>query len=205
MAKYLVETYYTCSFKVTHYLENIDEKELTNLEKRDDGKFEILDVKLDNRKTKNLNKTVNQISNDSKKNGNLKNELLKPKIIANDNNQKFSLDVSFSHNNEYFIFTDKSLFPRTSYKYKILIKNSANLENTNSNLNSISVTTITKDFIPLSSTKIIPEALNKVSTNENCVGSISKNEPYYHDNLSDPGCCDNNDPFVSCMIVFFHH
>ncbi len=89
MAKYLVETYYTCSFKVTHYLENIDEKELTNLEKRDDGKFEILDVKLDNRKTKNLNKTVNQISNDSKKNGNLKNELLKPKIIANDNNQKF--------------------------------------------------------------------------------------------------------------------
>ncbi len=36
MAKYLVET------------------ELKNLEKRDDGKFEVLDVKLDNRKTKNL-------------------------------------------------------------------------------------------------------------------------------------------------------
>ena len=89
MAKYLVETYYTCSFKVTHYLENIDENELTNLEKRDDGKFEILDVKLDNRKTKNLNKTVNQISNDSEKNSNLKNESLNPKIITNDNNQKF--------------------------------------------------------------------------------------------------------------------
>ena len=27
MAKYLVETYYTCSFKVTHYLDNIDENE----------------------------------------------------------------------------------------------------------------------------------------------------------------------------------
>ena len=54
MAKYIVETYYTCSFKVTHYLDDINEKELSNLEKRDDGKFEVLDVKLDTRKTKNL-------------------------------------------------------------------------------------------------------------------------------------------------------
>ena len=56
MAKYLVETYYTCSLKVKHYLDNIDEKELEKLEKRDDGKFEILDVKLDSRKTRNLEK-----------------------------------------------------------------------------------------------------------------------------------------------------
>ena len=28
MAKYQIETYYTCSFKVTHYLENVNEKEL---------------------------------------------------------------------------------------------------------------------------------------------------------------------------------
>ncbi|RPG97815.1 MAG: ribonucleotide reductase [Candidatus Pelagibacter sp. TMED106] len=54
MAKYLVETYYTCSFKVNHYLDDINEKELENLEKRDDGKFEVLDVKLDTRKTKSL-------------------------------------------------------------------------------------------------------------------------------------------------------
>ena len=54
MAKYLVETYYTCSFKVKHYLNDLNNNELSNLEKRDDGKFEILDVKLDNRKTKNL-------------------------------------------------------------------------------------------------------------------------------------------------------
>ncbi len=54
MAKYLVETYYNCSFKVKHYLDDINESELSNLEKRDDGKFEILDIKLDNRKTKNL-------------------------------------------------------------------------------------------------------------------------------------------------------
>ncbi len=56
MAKYLVETYYTCSFKVKHYIDNLSEKELNNLEQRDDGKFEVLDIKLDNRKTKNLEK-----------------------------------------------------------------------------------------------------------------------------------------------------
>ncbi len=66
MAKYLVETYYTCSFKVNHYLNKIDEKELQNLEKKDDGKFEILDIKLDKRKTKNLEtKLVNNNLNDS--------------------------------------------------------------------------------------------------------------------------------------------
>ena len=56
MAKYLVETFYTCSFKVSHYLDDVDEKNLSNLDKKEDGKFEILDLKLDNRKTKNLEK-----------------------------------------------------------------------------------------------------------------------------------------------------
>ena len=61
MAKYLVETYYTCTFKVNHYLDDINETELKNLEKRDDGKFEVLDVKLDNRKTKNLDPNNNKV------------------------------------------------------------------------------------------------------------------------------------------------
>ena len=60
MAKYLVETFYTCSFKVSHYLDDINEVNIQNLEKREDGKFEILDVKLDNRKTKNLDKNQNK-------------------------------------------------------------------------------------------------------------------------------------------------
>ena len=63
MAKYLIETYYTCTFKVNHYLDEINETELKNLEKRDDGKFEVLDVKLDNRKTKNLDPKNNKIVN----------------------------------------------------------------------------------------------------------------------------------------------
>ena len=56
MAKYLIETFYTCSFKVSHYLDDISDENLNNLEKKEDGKFEIIDVKLDNRKTKNLEK-----------------------------------------------------------------------------------------------------------------------------------------------------
>jgi len=65
MAKYLVETYYTCTFKVNHYLNDINETELKNLEKRDDGKFEVLEVKLDNRKTKSLD-SINKIDQDKK-------------------------------------------------------------------------------------------------------------------------------------------
>ncbi len=90
MAKYLVETYYTCSFKVNHYLDDINEEELKNLEKRDDGKFEVLDVKLDNRKTKSLDPTNNNVVTDKKvevvstvKNSNLVN---KESIISNVNN-----------------------------------------------------------------------------------------------------------------------
>ena len=66
MAKYLVETYYTCTFKVNHYLDDINETELKKLEKRDDGKFEILDVKLDNRKTKSLDPKNNKILDNNK-------------------------------------------------------------------------------------------------------------------------------------------
>tara|TARA_B100000035_G_scaffold301656_1_gene298453 strand:+ start:95 stop:919 length:825 start_codon:yes stop_codon:yes gene_type:complete len=56
MAKYIVETYYTCTFKVKHYLDNISSNQLDQLDKRDDGEFEILDVKFDKRNTKNLDK-----------------------------------------------------------------------------------------------------------------------------------------------------
>ena len=87
MAKYLVETYYTCNFKVSHYLDNINETELSNLEKRDDGKFEILDVKLDTRKTKNLDTKNKNIDN---KKIDIIPEKTQPKIISSkETNQNF--------------------------------------------------------------------------------------------------------------------
>ena len=74
MSKYLVETYYTCTFKVNHYLENVNESELKNLEKRDDGEFEILDVKLDNRKTKSLDPKNNKVIENNKVSNVLENK-----------------------------------------------------------------------------------------------------------------------------------
>ncbi len=59
MSKYLVETYYTCSIKISHYLDSIQDNDLKNLDKREDGKFEILDIKFDSRKTKNLDHSNN--------------------------------------------------------------------------------------------------------------------------------------------------
>jgi len=104
MAKYLVETFYTCTFKVKHYLDELNEDQLSKLDRRDDGKFEIIDVKLDSRKTKNLeindNKTENidlssnasstKISNVIQKN--LSNE--KPE----NSNEKISLQINEKSN-----------------------------------------------------------------------------------------------------------
>ena len=54
MAKYIVETYYTCTFKVKHRLEDISNNQLDALDNRDDGEYEILDVKFDKRNTKRI-------------------------------------------------------------------------------------------------------------------------------------------------------
>ena len=55
MPNYLVETFYTCTFKIVHKLNELSEKKLSELNNRNDGKFEIIDIKLNNRKTKTLN------------------------------------------------------------------------------------------------------------------------------------------------------
>ena len=52
MSKYIVETFYTCSFKIVHKLDELNEKKLSELENRNDGEVQITDVKLANRKTK---------------------------------------------------------------------------------------------------------------------------------------------------------
>jgi len=54
MKKYVVETYYTCTFKTIHTLNNLDDAELSKVDQRTDGEVEVIDVKLNNRKTKKL-------------------------------------------------------------------------------------------------------------------------------------------------------
>ena len=59
MSKYIVETFYTCTFKTIHKLNELNEKKLSDLENRDDGKVQIIDVKLNNRKTKTADQKEN--------------------------------------------------------------------------------------------------------------------------------------------------
>ena len=54
MKKYLVETYYTCTFKTVHSLNELNEKSMSEIDKRDDGVVEVIEVKLNNRKTKKI-------------------------------------------------------------------------------------------------------------------------------------------------------
>ena len=116
MAKYLVETYYNCSFKVSHYLDEVNGEELQNLEKRDDGKFEILDVKLDNRKTRNLD--VKNQQNDNKEkvqkldivSEEIQKSILKDQLLNNNN---------IENNNKRFSMPDR----RKGYIQKVTIGN----------------------------------------------------------------------------------
>ena len=52
MSKFLVETHYTCTFKIVHELDELNEKSLSDIDSRKDGKVEIIDVTVNNRKTK---------------------------------------------------------------------------------------------------------------------------------------------------------
>ena len=54
MKKYIVETYYTCTFKTVHSLNSLNDTELSKIDQRTDGEVEVIDVKLNNRKTKKI-------------------------------------------------------------------------------------------------------------------------------------------------------
>jgi len=77
MKKYVVETYYTCTFKTVHILDNLDDTELSKIDKRTDGDVEVIDVKLNNRKTKKIGGKKEEKPNNEK----IENDL--PKNIIN--------------------------------------------------------------------------------------------------------------------------
>ena len=54
MKKFIVATYYTCTFKTVHTLNDLNDKELSKIDSRKDGEVEVIDVKLNNRKTKKV-------------------------------------------------------------------------------------------------------------------------------------------------------
>ena len=54
MKKFIVETYYTCTFKTIHTLDELNDVELSKIDSRKDGNVELIEVKLNNRKTKKV-------------------------------------------------------------------------------------------------------------------------------------------------------
>ena len=99
MSKYIVETFYTCTFKITHKLDELNEKKLSELENRNDGEVQIIDVKLNNRKTKtsdskkNLDNTFNKLQN---KNTTTISSMVSEKIVNSDKSQ-----ISNEFDNKY--------------------------------------------------------------------------------------------------------
>ncbi len=106
MSKYLVETFYTCSFKVKHYLDELNEDQLSKLDQREDGKFEIIDVKLDARKTKNLeNKNIANLNSLSEPND-------KPLEVPNIVQKNLSEQISEKKNKKINLQINEKSYPR---------------------------------------------------------------------------------------------
>ena len=106
MSKYLVETFYTCSFKVKHYLDELNEDQLSKLDQREDGKFEIIDVKLDARKTKNLgNKNITNLNSLSKSNN-------KSLEVPNTIQKSLSEQISEKKNEKINLQINEKSYPR---------------------------------------------------------------------------------------------
>ena len=90
MSKYLVESYYTCSFKVSHKLNECDEKILEKIDQDSSGEVEIIDLKMVNRKTKSLNKKY-----ENKKEKNISDiQKVPPKIIETINSPNKNIETS---------------------------------------------------------------------------------------------------------------
>ena len=97
MSKFLVETHYTCTFKIVHELEELNEKLLSDIDSRKDGRVEIIDVTVNNRKTKKAsdkkktekfeikeNIKIGHINN-NKNTGTIKSEIIDKSIKVNNN------------------------------------------------------------------------------------------------------------------------
>jgi len=127
MSKFLVETFYTCSFKITHKLDELNEKKLSELENRNDGKVEIIEVKLNSRKTKPINEKNQNISLNKSSTKNIPEfSSIVNDTIANSNKLQSAKnidEVSINNQRLYKKINDRSKMPdrRKGYIQKVSI------------------------------------------------------------------------------------
>ena len=81
MKKFIVETYYTCTFKTVHTLNELNDVELSKIDSRKDGEVEVIDVKLNNRKTKKIGDKDKSVDNAIKGSDNIAKSL-SDKIVS---------------------------------------------------------------------------------------------------------------------------
>ena len=86
MKKFLVETYYTCTFKTVHTLDDLNDQELSKIDARKDGEVEVIDVKLNNRKTKKIGDKKEPLERIQKNEKIISNNLTE-EIVKNNNNK----------------------------------------------------------------------------------------------------------------------
>ena len=107
MKKFIVETYYTCTFKTVHTLDSLNDQELSKIDSRNDGEVEVIDVKLNNRKTKKIGDKT-QSSEKTKKTDSLLSPSVSKKVAEASNhnvsNENHSIKVK---NNARFKMPDR--------------------------------------------------------------------------------------------------
>ena len=106
MKKFIVETYYTCTFKTVHTLDDLNDVELSKIDSRKDGDVEVIDVKLNNRKTKKIGNrdTSKKIT---KKDDQLLNQSLSQKIVQSNKQQNNIDQLVKVKNNSRFKMPDR--------------------------------------------------------------------------------------------------
>ena len=101
MKKYIVETYYTCTFKTVHSLNNLDDSELSNIDKRTDGEVEVIDVKLNNRKTKKIGDKKDEKFKNKKIESVLNKNIKEKNIIKKDSIENDPVTIKLKNNSRF--------------------------------------------------------------------------------------------------------
>jgi ribonucleoside-diphosphate reductase alpha chain len=106
MKKFIVETYYTCTFKTVHTLDDLNDKELSKIDQRTDGNVEVIDVKLNNRKTKKIGDKNNKEPNNPKIQDSIPDSIAE-KLTSTNKDQKFQNSKIKAKNNARFKMPDR--------------------------------------------------------------------------------------------------
>ncbi len=101
MKKYVVETYYTCTFKTVHTLSNLDDIELSKIDKRTDGEVEVIDVKLNNRKTKKISGKKDDTIKESNLNKSVSKNISSQLKNLKEKHKESSLNLKIKNNSRF--------------------------------------------------------------------------------------------------------